>query len=189
VLSYLQENEIISNAICSPHWGKKKNNANLLAWNHPKSRQRIIRCRKYKSLMQFYRQLEGAKFASPDNRLQTSPWKTTRKKKRKGKKKRCGGLDCSSSRGAPQTQGSGAVAAGKKGPLMPQSAALRNAAIFSHVFQPLLQFLPPEQPRGKRAGLQIQTKRKRYRPVQNSEGDIRSATQPGIKPWWKPLPG
>lgn len=46
----------------------------------------------------------------------------------------------------PQTLGTSAVAAGKKGPLILQSVATRNTAIFSHVFQPLLLFLPAEQP-------------------------------------------
>lgn len=80
-------------------------------------------------------------------------------------------MDFSSSH-TPQTLGTSAVAAGKKGPLIPQSVAIRNTAIFSHVFQPLLLFLPAPQPFGRQAGLQIQTKTKRYQPMQNSEGEI-----------------
>lgn len=154
-----------------------------------KSRQHIIHYRKYKRLMQFYRRLEDAKFASPHNRLQISLWKTKKKnhKKKKRKKKGEGGWTAALL-GAPQTLGTSAVAAGKKGPLIPQSVAIRNTAIFSHVFQPLLLLLPAEQPFGRRAGLQIQTKIKCYRPTQNSEGDSRSPTKPMIKPWWKSLP-
>lgn len=98
--------------------------------------------------MQFYRQLEGAKFASPHNRLQISLWKTKRKlKKKKEKRKKGQGEDWAiTPLSDPQTLGTSAVAAGKKGPLILQSVATRNTAIFSHVFQPLLLFLPAEQP-------------------------------------------
>lgn len=66
---------------------KKKKKAKPLAWNHLKSRQHIIHYRKYKRLMQFYRQLEGAKFASPHNSLQISLWKTKKIKINKQIKK------------------------------------------------------------------------------------------------------
>lgn len=88
----------------------------------------------------------------------------------------------------PQTLGTSAVAAGKKGPLIPWSVATRNTAIFSHVFQPFLLFLPAEQPFGRWSGLEIQTEMKRYQPMQNSERDIHSSTKLMIKPWWKSLP-
>lgn len=81
------------------------------------------------------------------------------------------------------------MAAGKKGPLIPQSVAIRNTAIFSHVFQPLLLSLPAEQPLGRRAGLQIQTKIKRYQPMRSSEGDLHSpACEAGDKTLVESLP-
>lgn len=164
---------------------EKKKKAKPLARNRPKSRQHIIHYRKYKCLMQFYRQLEGAKFASPHNRLQIFLWKTKKKLK---KKNRQGEGWTTAPLSDPQTLGTSAVAAGKKGPLIPRSVATRNTAIFSHVFQPLLLFLPAEQPFGRWSGLEIQTEMKRYQPMQNSERDIHSSTKLMIKPWWKSLP-
>lgn len=94
--------------------------------------------------MQFYRRLEGAKFAGPDNRLQISPWKM--KKKKRKRKKAGGGLRLLSGLFKPwELQ----LWCWQEKPLILQSVAIRNTAIFSHVFQPLLLFLPTEQPFGR----------------------------------------
>lgn len=123
---------------------KKSKKANSLSQNRANSRQHIIHYRKYKRLMQFYRRLEGAKFAGPDNRLQISPWKM--KKKRRKIKKAGGGLRLLSGLFKPWELQPWCW---QEKPLILQSVAIRNTAIFSHVFQPLLLFLPTEQPFGR----------------------------------------